>query len=107
MSRLLQLRRRRFNPIPAAAEDSNVKFDEASGQVYTEVTVGGKIDLNWAWKTRGTNDFSEYRNVQGAASLETTAIRSVLANISSITAEVLEEVPWHIARKIWERAVFS
>lgn len=107
MSRLLQLRRRPFNPIPAAAENSNVKFDEASGQVYTEVTVGGKIDLDWAWKTRGTNDFSQYRNVQSAASLEATAMRNVLTNISSITAEVLEDVPWHVARKIWERIVHS
>ncbi|KAI9707207.1 MAG: hypothetical protein M1836_000167 [Candelina mexicana] len=87
----------------AAPEDSNVKFDEASGQVYTEVTVGGKIGADWLWKSRGSNAFSEYRQGQGAASLEATTMRSVLANIGSITADVLQYVPWHVARNIWEK----
>ncbi|KAI9723668.1 MAG: hypothetical protein M1812_000968 [Candelaria pacifica] len=102
MSRLLRIRRP-FDPIAAAAEDSTVRFDEASGQVYTEVTVGGKIDADWAWRSRGSNRFSEYYHEQGTASLEATAMRSVLANIGSITAEALEYVPWHIARNIWAK----
>ncbi|KAI9729610.1 MAG: hypothetical protein M1835_003617, partial [Candelina submexicana] len=91
MSRLLQIRRP-FDPIAAAPEDSNVKFDETSGQVYTEVTVGGKIDADWAWKSRGSIAFSVYRQEQGAASLEATTMRSVLANVGSITAEAIQEL---------------
>lgn len=57
----------------------------------------------WVQETIGcTNDARRFRSIgPGCASLEDMAIRSVVANSSSLTAEAMQEIPWLIAQKIW------
>ncbi|KAH0556023.1 hypothetical protein GP486_006037 [Trichoglossum hirsutum] len=106
MSKSLRVRAP-FDPI--AAEYADLKYDEGSGALYVETysqTVSASAS-QWAWKARGRAGGATGRQdgVLGAPSLESSAMRSVLENLSSITVDVLQWVPWRIGERIWKEVV--
>ena len=83
------------------------KFDE-SGQVYNQTTcAGGPMTADWEWKTRGsTREFGRYRSPgPGCCSLSDMAIRSVLQNSYTLTAESLQNLPWALGNTLWKNIV--
>lgn len=85
------------------------KHDE-SGQVFTEVSrPGGPMTLNWLWKTQGSSrEAVRFRSPgPGCASLINMAIRSALVHSINITTESLENLPWEVAKLLWESLVAS
>lgn len=106
MSRRLKIRPSHEYIALDSKKNSKIKFDVDSGQVYTEVTCrAGPMSADWVWKTQeSTKGARRFRSIgPGCASLENMAIRSVVANSSSLTAEVMQDIPWLIAQKIWFR----
>ncbi len=106
MSRLLKIRPSFEYSASASNGGSQRKFDADSGQIYTEMTCrAGPMTADWVWKTKGSSkSVRRFRSAgPGCASLENMAIRSVIANSSSLTAELMQDVPWHIAQKMWQR----
>ena len=63
------------------------------------------MTAEWQWKTLGSiYEVTTFRKLgSGSASLTNIAIRSVVANISSLTPETLNDVPWEIGKQIWQR----
>ena len=61
-----------------------------------------RADWVW-WSPGGVEHILDYHHPDlGAASLKSMAIRSVSANASSLTPEVMETVPWVVARDVWK-----
>lgn len=99
----------------------NSKFDESTGQVYTESTtaIQRSDDRNWTqWHqkiavptcndadyTRGEVDPGQTPNSRGAQSLQASAIRCILQNLSDLTVELLESLPIHLIRRIWDGVI--
>ncbi|KAH0542371.1 hypothetical protein FGG08_003216 [Glutinoglossum americanum] len=106
MSKTLRVRA----PIdPIADEYANLKYDEGSGALYTE-TYGQAVSAaasQWAWRARGRAGGTTGRQdgAKGAPSLESSAMRSVLENLSGITVDVLQWVPWRIGERIWKEII--
>ena len=106
MSRTLRVRA----PVdPIADEYANLKYDEGSGALYTE-TYGQAVSAaasQWAWRARGKAGGTTGRQdgAKGAPSLESSAMRSVLENLSGITVDVLQWVPWRIGERIWKEII--
>ena len=65
------------------------------------------MTLDWEWKTQGSSrePLRSVSSYTGCSSLVDTAVRSALVHSISITAEILEELPWEVARLLWERLV--
>jgi hypothetical protein len=109
----------------------NQKFDEATGQVYTETTasIQSADDRDWTRRTlgpswrdsedelqlthssqEGLKDYREYlhsvkspkaRRFKGVRSLQATSFEIVLQHISDITLEGLECLPVQVVRRLW------
>lgn len=106
MSRRLRIRASSEYDASDTSKDSLKKFDADSGQVYSEVTCRmGPMSADWVWKTKGSTESARrFRSIgPGCASLENMAIRSVVANSSSLTPEAMQDIPWLLAQKIWLR----
>lgn len=86
------------------------KFDDTTGQVYTETTasIQSADDQNWTRRTLAAElqDClkSPKRGSMGARSLQTAAFDTVLQYISDVTLEALECLPIQVVRRLW-RAV--
>lgn len=95
------------------------KYDEASGQVYTETSVPvTSSDRDWtrqrrvARETRGRDHVGcdpaygtkprGFRPSKGVRSLQDIAIDATLANLGNITAEYLESLPLPFLDRIWD-----
>ncbi len=97
---------------PSSYHDLNhmtIKHDE-SGQVFTEVSCsGGPMTLDWVWKTQGSSREAARlgSSDSGCSSLVNMAIRSALSQSFNLTAESLEDLPWDIAKLLWERLISS
>ncbi|KAI9777714.1 MAG: hypothetical protein M1839_008633 [Geoglossum umbratile] len=106
MSKSLRIRA----PIdPIAAEYASLKYDEDSGNLYTETYAKptSASALHWTWKARGKSGSAAGRQdgAKGAPSLESLAMKCVLENLSGITMDVLRWVPWRIGERIWKEIV--
>lgn len=102
--------------LPAVVQDGH-KFDEATGQVYTEtiVSISSGDDRNWTRnrrvvRERYEKDFVGYEEPpndtntgasKGARSLQDIAVESILRNLSDITLEHLECLPSQLLDRIW------
>lgn len=105
MSRLLKIRPR-HEYTPQSGIHVHKTFDADSGLVYSEVIAqAGPTTAEWQWKSPGSvYEVKTFRKLDnGSASLADIAIRSVVANISSLTSETLNDIPWVIGNQIWQR----
>ena len=106
MSRRLKIRPSHEYIASDSNKHSKRKFDVDSGQVYSELTCRMRpMSADWVRETQGsTKGVRRFRSIgPGCASLENMAIRSVVANSSSLTPESMQDIPWLIAQKIWLR----
>ncbi|KAI9834251.1 MAG: hypothetical protein M1819_003089 [Sarea resinae] len=81
------------------------RYDEHSGQVFSEVTssVPRARDRNWEFQTRGAAPrlgVPRGRKDSGADKLESMAMRCLLRNLANLTPEVLKFVPWSMGERI-------
>ena len=86
------------------------RFDESSGQIYDETTLAAPSSSDALWFKRPKSQAVRGRRMVTGAQpprLFDLALRSAIANSSSITAESLDGVPWKIARQIWKAIVDS
>jgi hypothetical protein len=94
---------------PIAAEYANLKYDQGSGNLYTETYAKptSASASQWARKACGKSGGAIGRRdrPKGAPSLESLAMKSVLENLSGITEDVLRWVPWRIGERIWKEIV--
>ena len=105
MSKLLKIRPRHEYP-PQSGSHAHKTFDADSGLVYSEVIArAGPMTAEWQWKSLGSvYEVKTFRTLDnGSASLANIAMRSVVANISSLTFETLNDIPWVIGKQIWQR----
>jgi hypothetical protein len=139
MERLLSRRRRLLKPSNAKASTvepnrfmlgDKHKFDEETGQVYSETTasIPTSHDRNW-FRLPSTptaeadfRDGQDYRrsfhcgnslekprakrsmSAKGVRSLQETAIECIIHNISNVTFEVIEYLPNQLVQRIWHEA---
>ena len=108
MSRILKITPRfRYTPIPTKPIRGYI---EESGLCYTEVTCnGGSMTADWSWKTVGSSrEYEHYSSTgPGCSSLKDMAIRVAILNAFNITPEALAEVPWELAKQLWNKMVAS
>ena len=86
------------------------RFDDASGQIYHETTFAARSSSDTLWFKRGKAEAVAGRRATstiGHSRLFELALRSAIVNSSSITADVLDGMPWNIARQIWETVLAS
>lgn len=107
MSRLLKIKPR-FYQESSSSRTGKTSFAEDSGLVYNEIICNGSPRTSdWTWKTRGSSlEYGRFRLAgPGCSSLASMAVRSVLLNSYSITAECLETLPWRIGQMLWRRII--
>ncbi|KAI9816512.1 MAG: hypothetical protein M1827_001644 [Pycnora praestabilis] len=93
--------------LTALTAGRSLRFDEDSGQIYQErVCKVGSVASKWIYKARGSVPGHRLEE-KGASSLESAAMRSVLANIPNITPEALRYIPRELGERIWELLVRS
>lgn len=105
-STTLSQSRRRIAPPPPPA---NQRFDDQTGQIYTETTVDATrpSDFNWSHQTdisRGKEPPQRtrpLRNLSGSRSLVDIALESILQNTHNLSVGVLQDVPPVLLSKIW------
>lgn len=88
---------------------SNVlKFDESSGQVYTETTVSiqSTADRNWSHELhiKPLKTRSGKARCKGSRSLSNLATDGIIDNLGDLTLEWVQELPQHLKLRIWELA---
>ena len=103
MSRRLKFRSRFRDPTSRDESSKISSFDPVSGLGFMEtVYQGGPMTADWVWWAPGNASTCLNRNSGfGTSGLRKTAIRAVSANASSLTPEVLESVPWLVAKDVW------
>jgi hypothetical protein len=118
--RLLLAQRSKPQPLDLPTARDGQKFDEATGQVYTEtiVAIASENDLNWTEKRcqtreRYEKDFVGYQESlgrardsspgasKGARSLQDMAIESILGNIHRIDLDYLGTLPSSLLDRVW------
>ena len=82
------------------------RFDEATGQVYSEMiaSIPSSCERNWHAQEilpMGTMKAHRLRPSKGSRSLRDTAIQCVLRNISDVTQEVISHLPNSIVQLLW------
>ncbi|KAE9369630.1 hypothetical protein N431DRAFT_413850 [Stipitochalara longipes BDJ] len=101
------------------------KFDESTGQVYTDwyVPIMDSNDQNWARRGHSVREYHEEKHMaydsaqdihnsviyasKGARSLQDIAISSVSSNISNIPLDVLRSLPILLVDRLLEEVVRS
>lgn len=107
----------RQSRVRVAPPPANQKFDDQTGQIYTETTVDATrpTDFNWVHQSerdrgRGGRDctkdysytyFSGSRPGPGPRSLVDIAAESILQNVHSLSVEALRDVPPVLLSKLW------
>jgi len=92
---------------PASSSNASVEtFDRASGQVFVEQTLTALYRRHAFQPARSTDDYL-HREPRGASSLEAMAMRQFIKWLKQLSGEglpelidVLQTVPWHVARKL-------
>jgi len=86
-------------------------FDRASGQVFVEQTLTALYRRHAFQPARSTADYL-HREPQGASSLEAMALRQFIKWLKQLSGDglaelvdVLQTVPWHVARKLQSAAM--
>jgi hypothetical protein len=102
----------------------NHKFDETTGQVYTETTasIQSADDRDWTRRTlagelqNGGGNLDSLKpskrgGSKGPRSLQAASFNTVLQHISDVTLEALEYLPIQVVRRLWRavngRSVYS
>lgn len=67
------------------------------------------MTADWTWKTTGRlKRYEKHRSHgPGCSSLRNMAIRVAIINSLSITPETLAEVPWEVAKQLWDKIIAS
>lgn len=115
--------RSKLTRLPAQDQCQTTKFDEATGQVYTETTAAIQCsdDSDWTqWRYRQTtvgsapaggndqelqiNDArpSKINPRVGPRSLQDCAIRCLLQHISDVTVEMIDSLPLTVRYRVWD-----
>ena len=104
MSRILRIKA--HDKFSSSPNNSKNVFDRHAGLQYSEVICHtGPMRADWVWKTLGSSrQLKVFRSIgPGCSSMMSTAIRTVLTNLTSLTPESLETVPWLVGQMLWER----
>jgi len=115
MVKLASSRDRSYVEQPPSFHNASVEtFDRESGQVFVEqtlVTPCARYRRHAFHPARPTDDFV-HREPRGASSLEAMALRQFIKWLKQLLGEdlpelveVLQTVPWHVARKIQSAAM--
>jgi len=115
MVTLTSLRNRDYVEQPASTHNASIEtFDRASGQAFVEQTLAtpcARHRRHAFQPARPTDDFL-HREPLGASSLEAMAVRQFVKWLKQLLGEdlpelvdVLQTVPWHVARKIQSAAM--
>ncbi|PBP18720.1 CBS domain-containing protein [Diplocarpon rosae] len=89
---------------------SNQKFDESSGQIYTEtiISMQSREDRNWSQRIRNKPVTLDPHHgavrAMGSRSLRDTAIEAIVGSLADLTLEWVEELPIHLKCRIWKLA---
>ncbi|EKD14216.1 CBS domain-containing protein [Drepanopeziza brunnea f. sp. 'multigermtubi' MB_m1] len=101
----------RIPALPASNDNDNLKFDEGSGQMFTETFVRAQssADRNWSRLLRPrsiiTSDAqNNKRRIRGSRALRDLAIDSIVENLGDLTFEWIQELPKHLKLRIWALA---
>lgn len=100
---MLQSRKRpRLLPPRQPTLSRNYKYDDDTGQVYSETTTAIQIsdDRNWAYTSAVRKKDTGCQ--EGARSLQDVAIECLLGNLSAVTMDVIEPLPLHLVARIWQ-----
>jgi hypothetical protein len=120
---------RRLLPAPSSSRPQRAslpvkygdKYDEASGQVYTEtyISIPSGSDQDWARMGLVVRDQHEKKNFgyesahaaspgiiasKGSRSLQDIAMDTALDNLANITIEYLEALPTSLVNRMWRVA---
>jgi hypothetical protein len=111
-----------LGPSKAKSQQANLpvqhgdKFDEATGQVYTEIQVPipSSSDGDWTRQLRVVTEKHEQHHVgyqplhepdpgpfKGARSLQDQAMDTILDNVANISAEYLTMLPFPLLDWLW------
>jgi len=90
---------------PRSGLNSHHKYNESTGQVYSEriYAIQSSDDRYWAYDGRLAVRKRE-RGFLGSRSLQDAAIECILQNITDITLEAIERLPIHVVQRIWDEA---
>lgn len=84
---------------------NNHKFDDQTGQMFTETTVvmPAQSDINWPYRTDLVALPIPAKRRRGTRSLVAVALETVVRNVSDLTVDVLESVPRRLLQQVWEQ----
>ncbi|KAJ5046400.1 uncharacterized protein L3040_003644 [Drepanopeziza brunnea f. sp. 'multigermtubi'] len=101
----------RIPALPASNDNDNLKFDEGSGQMFTETFVRAQssADRNWSCLLRPRSNITfdaqnNKRRIRGSRALRDLAIDSIVENLGDLTFEWIQELPKHLKLRIWALA---
>lgn len=88
-------------PMPS----NNHKFDDQTGQMFTEVTVAipSQSDINWPYSVGLVALPRSTERRKGTQSLVAIALETIMHNITNLTIDVLEPLPGRLVQQIWEQ----
>ncbi|CZR57544.1 uncharacterized protein PAC_07433 [Phialocephala subalpina] len=105
MRLLLKTRRRRKALDVMPMPPDKHKFDDQTGQMFTETTVAmpAQSDINWPYRTGlAASPISAGRR-KGARSLVAIALETIMQNVTNLTFDVLEPLPRRLLQQVWEQ----
>ncbi|CAL3971664.1 hypothetical protein PZA11_004981 [Diplocarpon coronariae] len=101
-----RIRHEKRTALPA----SDQRFDESSGQIYTETTISmqSREDRDWSQRIRhkplALDPHYGAVRAMGSRSLRDTAIETIVGSLADLTLEWVEELPLHLKCRIWKLA---
>ncbi|SZF02082.1 unnamed protein product [Blumeria hordei] len=117
-----RLVRKRFTVDSCHHSLNNSKYDEKTGQVYTETQVSfwGSSDKDWEYRTHAmpyvdSLSTTEIQNApkngikkvkqKGSRSLQLTTLDTIIANVSDLSLQSLELMPLKLVEFLWNTIV--
>ncbi len=105
---LLSRSRHDFDRAPVALPAGHLKFDESSGQMYTETTVStqSREERDWTRSHHMILKSAKHqpRPQNGTRSLVDSAVETILKNLLDLTLEGVDCLPKTMVLRVWNLA---
>ncbi|PVH76033.1 hypothetical protein DL98DRAFT_518262 [Cadophora sp. DSE1049] len=102
---LLSRSRHDFDRVPVASPAGHLKFDESSGQMYTETTISTQSNEERDWTRPHRMSLKSVKHQprpqKGTRSLVDSAIETILENLIDLTFEGVDCLPKKLVLRIW------
>ncbi|KAF8866211.1 hypothetical protein BDZ45DRAFT_735500 [Acephala macrosclerotiorum] len=81
------------------------KFDDQTGQMFTETTVAmpAQSDINWPYRAGLAALPISAERRRGTRSLVAVALETIVRNVTDLTVDVLEPLPGRLLQQVWEQ----